>query len=272
MGVSASGRQRAARRAPAATTPPRVVWHELECGAYRADLPLWRELADEHAGPILDVGAGTGRVTLELARHGHAVTALDIDPILLDALSERAGGLNVETVCADARSFALRRRDFGLCLVPMQTIQLLGGAAGRVAFVRHARTHLRPGGVLACAILSTLEPFDCSRGEPGPAAESTHVDGLTYSSRATRVSELASGVLIERERRILLDRPAVPGARSGDPAVIERLRERDVVELDRVSAAALEGEAREAGLQLEAPREVPATNDHVGSVVVMLRA
>jgi hypothetical protein len=44
------------------------------------------------------------------------------------------------------------------------------------------------------------------------------------------------------------------------------------VELDRVTAAALEGEAREAGLQPERPREVPATDDHVGSVVVMLRA
>jgi SAM-dependent methyltransferase len=271
VGVSASGR-RGAGGAPAARTLPRVVWHELECGAYRADLPLWRALADENAGPILDVGGGTGRVSLELARGGRGVTALDIDPVLLQALSERASGLRVETACADARSFALRRRDFGLCLVPMQTIQLLGGAAGRSAFLRRARAHLRPGGLLACAILSTLEPFDCSRGEQGPAAETMRVDGLAYSSRATRVSELASTVLIERERRIAPDRPAVHIARSGDPAGVEHLRERDVVELDRMNAAGLESEGREAGLQPEDPRDVPATNDHVGSVVVMLRA
>ena len=53
-----------------------VVWHELECGSYRADLPLWRELADQMASSegsarVLDVGAGTGRVALELARAGH---------------------------------------------------------------------------------------------------------------------------------------------------------------------------------------------------------
>ncbi len=41
-----------------------VVWHDIECSAYRADLPLWRELAAEYGDPILDVGAGTGRVAL----------------------------------------------------------------------------------------------------------------------------------------------------------------------------------------------------------------
>jgi SAM-dependent methyltransferase len=248
-----------------------VVWHQLECGSYRADLPLWRELAGLSSDPILDVGAGAGRVTLALARAGHAVTALDLDPVLLAALEDRASGLSVTTVAADARSFELDRRDFGLCLVPMQTLQLLGGAPGRAAFLRRARAHLRPGGLLACAILAKLEPFDCRRDGLGPAAESVHVDGLSYISRATCVSELPGGVLIERERRILPDASEAAGPRSQRPARLERPPERNVVELDRVSAAELEREAIDAGLRPEASREVPATEDHVGSVVVMLR-
>ena len=32
-----------------------IVWHDVECGGYRADLPLWRELAAAEAGPVLDV-------------------------------------------------------------------------------------------------------------------------------------------------------------------------------------------------------------------------
>jgi SAM-dependent methyltransferase len=243
---------------------PEVIWHDLECGSYRADLPLWRELAERsaHGGPpawILDIGAGTGRVTLDLARAGHSVTALDLDPELLGALRERAADLQVETVCADARSFELDRRDFGLCLAPMQTLQLLRGPAERIACLRRARAHLRPGGLLACAIVTALEPFDCAADDAGPTPETTWIGATHYSSGATRVSVFDRTIVIERERRIA--RPTI------DPA-----SEHNVVELDRVSVSELEREATEAGLRPAPRREIHPTHDHVGSTVVMFRA
>jgi SAM-dependent methyltransferase len=246
----------------------RVVWHDLECGGYRADLALWRELAARAGGRTLDVGAGSGRVSLDLARAGGDVTALDLDPALLAALAQRAQrlGLSVPTVCADARSFSLPQRDYALCLVPMQTIQLLGGAEGRVAFLRRAREHLRPGATVACAILAALEPFDCARGTVGPAAERIELDGLLYLSRATRVSELETSIEIERERRVLPDPARAPVA--GPPQ--QRGPERDVIALDRVGAEELERDAHAAGLRPVARHDIPATEEHVGSVVVVL--
>jgi len=91
---------------------PEVIWHDVECGAYAEDLPLWRDLAISHAGPVLDVGAGTGRVSLHLAGQGHRVVALDRSPDLLAALRARSAGLQVETVAADARDFDLGERRF----------------------------------------------------------------------------------------------------------------------------------------------------------------
>ena len=268
MGVSETSR-----------TPAEVVWHELECGSYRADLALWRELADEAGGPILDVGAGTGRVTLELARAGHAMTALDSDPALLAALRERASAnarvLPIETAHADARSFTLERADFALCIVPMQTIQLLGGAAGRMRFLRRGRAHLRPGGVLACAILGELDPFDCSQSGIGPAAEQVKRDGLLYVSRAIRVAESEDTVMIERERRILsghAEPPSWPFPREHDGEQHDGARERNVIELDRVTVATLRREGAEAGLRPLPTRELAPTDEHVGSSVVMLGA
>jgi SAM-dependent methyltransferase len=241
-----------------------VVWHDLECGGYQADLPLWRTLADhsrdgDRTARILDVGAGAGRVSLDLARAGHDVTALDLDPQLLVALRERAADLPVRTVCADARSFALDRRDFDLCLVPMQTLQLLRGSVERVAFLRCAHAHLRPGGLLACAIVVELDAFDCAAGDTGPAPETVCSGETLFSSRATRVRVLERTAVIERERRVI--RPTV------EPDV-----ERDLVELDLVSISELEREAIAAGLQPITHREIAPTDDHVGSTVVMFHA
>jgi SAM-dependent methyltransferase len=256
-----------------AATPKAVVWHDLECGSYRVDLAVWRELAERHPGSLLDVGAGTGRVALDLARAGHDVTAVDLDPVLLDALRRRAARSRIEAVCADARTLQLDRRDFSLCLAPMQTIQLLGGSPQRRGFLRAARAHLRPGGLLACAILSHVEPFDCADGQIGPQPETTHLDGLLYVSRPTRVALRRRTVVIERDRRIFGPRPVGATAETGqEDAGVELSAEHDVIELDRVSAAQLEREGTAAGLRPDRAREVPSTEDHVGSTVVMLRA
>src|SRR5437764_15371626 len=94
----------------AAGADRKVIWHDLECGSYAADLPFWQALAARQGSPILELGAGTGRVTLDLVRRGHRVVAVDWDPRLLEELRRRAGDLEIETVVADARGLALEVR------------------------------------------------------------------------------------------------------------------------------------------------------------------
>src|SRR3954453_6811919 len=162
-----------------------ALWHDLECGAYAEDLPLWRALAGEAAGPVLDIGAGTGRVTVDLAARGVPVVALDADAPLLEALAHRAAGLPAEASVAAARRFALGRR-FSLVLVPMQTLQLLGGADGRAAFLRCAREHLEPGALLAAALADPVGCFDEEHPMP-PAADAIDIAGVRYASRLLTV-------------------------------------------------------------------------------------
>ena len=233
-----------------------VIWHDLECGTYGADLPVWRELADRTGGPVLDVGAGTGRITLDLARRGHSVTALDRDPVLVAELERRATGLDVRTAIADARSFALRQT-FPLIIVPMQTIQLLGGERGRLEFLSHARDHLADGGTVAIAITEELELYSDDEDLPVPIPDIRELDGVVYSSQPTAVREDEQGFVLERLRETV-------GVRG------ERTSEQDLIRLDRLSAGALEREAEVAGLMPSGRRLVPPTADHVGSVVVML--
>jgi SAM-dependent methyltransferase len=235
--------------------PIAVVWHDLECGGYGEDLPLWRELARERAGPILDVGAGTGRVTLDLARRGHAVVALDVDSALLDALRERAAGLPVETVRADARDFDLGRR-FALIVVPMQTVQLLGGREGRARFLRCARAHLDAGGLLAAALADALQAFDEQHDQP-PVPDMRDIAGVVYASRPVAVRDEGDTAAIHRIRETVDER----GTRTAQD---------DVIRLDRVDAATLAVEAAEHGLRPLPVRRIEQTEEYVGSTVVML--
>jgi len=242
---------------PHAPRVPEVVWHDVECGAYGEDLPLWRELAAACDGPLLDIGAGTGRVTLHLAARGHTVVALDRSPALLDALRERAAGLPVETIVADARDFELQGRRFGLVLVPMQTVQLLGGPDGRARFLRRARAALAPGGLLAVAIADALETFDEVRNLP-PIPDIREIDGVLYASRPVSVHDEAGGAVIRRVREIVDTR--------GNRSV-----EEDRIRLDHLAPATLEADGAAAGLRVERSRSIPETDDYVGSTVVILR-
>lgn len=233
-----------------------VVWHDLECGAYGEDLELWRGLAAAHGDPVLEIGAGTGRVALMLAAEGHEVTALDNDAELLEALGERAGKLNVNTVLADAREFSLRPR-FALCIVAMQTIQLFGGSEGRLSFLSSARAHLRPGGRLALALSEQLEPFTAGPGALLPLPDICERQGTVFSSQATAVREHSDGFVLERRREVV------------DHFGAHRISH-DEITLASLSAQRLEREAARAGLRPAGREVVPATDDYVASTVVML--
>jgi len=243
-----------------AVLSPTVVWHDVECGGYDADLPVWCELAGAAGGAVLDVGCGTGRVTLELLRAGHAVTALDREPELLDALASRARDLSLDdrlkTACADARTMELERR-FALIIVPMQTVQLLGGAAGRTQFLATARDHLEPGGLLAAALAHDLHGFDAADGF-APLPDRSEVAGVQYSSRPIALRDEGGAFAIERIRETVH-----PGGR--------HTSEKDVIRLDRLDAETIASEAARVGLRPTPPRLIEETEEHVSSVVVMFR-
>ncbi|MEZ0324489.1 MAG: methyltransferase domain-containing protein [Fimbriimonas sp.] len=66
---------------------------------------------------ILDVGCGTGRHSIELARRGFQVTGLDLSSGMLDQARKNAGSLPIEWVQADATDFDLGSRfDAAICL------------------------------------------------------------------------------------------------------------------------------------------------------------
>jgi SAM-dependent methyltransferase len=246
----------------AGTEPPTVdaaIWHDVECGGYTEDLALWRELARASGGPALELGAGTGRVTLDLAERGHRMSALDSEPTLVEELRRRARerGLRVDAVTGDARGFELGRR-FSLVLAPMQVAQLLGGPDGRRAMLASTRGHMDPGAVLALALADPLDGMPVADALP-PLADVREVEGWVYSSRPVAMRETSEGIAIERIR----EAASPAGKLSASAATIV---------LDGVDEAELVAAARDAGFRALPPRSVAATESYVGSRVVMLEA
>ena len=233
-----------------------AIWHDVECGSYTADLELWEALAGPYA-TLLDLGCGTGRVALHLARAGRRVTALDLDPELLAALELRAGreDLQVQTVCADARDFDLGIQ-FDAVLAPMQLLQLLRGPGERQALLACAARHLRPGGVFATTLMDLEdELLDDDYGPPPP--DTREVDSWLYSSlsAAAQVAEEGHVLRIERHRTSV-------SPQGEESTSIDRVR------LELVSPDVLEAEALASGLTPGPRRAIPAT-EHVACVVVV---
>jgi SAM-dependent methyltransferase len=236
------------------TTNEAVIWHDVECGAYDADLPLWRELAAAAPGPILELGCGTGRVALHLVRCGHSVTAVDSDPALAAELTRRARDLEVTVLVRDMRALEPDER-FGLIVAPMQVLQLLDGPESRRAVLRSCAGCLSPGGTVA---ISIVEGVPEGGGEPAqPLPDVAEIDGWVYSSLPLEIAADGAAMRVTRLRQVV----------SPAGELTERV---DETHLAVLHAATLEAEAREAGLRPAGRREVPSTLDHVGSVVVML--
>jgi SAM-dependent methyltransferase len=240
-------------------TSEAVIWHDVECAAYQIDLPTWRELAERAGGPLLDIGAGTGRVALDLAARGHNVTALDSDADLVRELSARARtrNLRIDTLAGDARSFELGHK-VSLAIAPMQVFQLLGGPDGRRAALQCIRRHLEPGGLFAAALADPFEGIPDEQVMP-PMPDIREVDGWVYASRPIAVRIERPFAAIDRLRQAVSPRGEV------SEWVF-------TLNVDLVTPAELEAEGADCGFTVRERGWVPETDEWVGSTVVILEA
>lgn len=124
--------------------------------AHTEDLPFWLDLAEQQtgflAGPVLELGCGTGRVTIPLLQTGFNVVGLDRDPEMLACLQNNlhSAGLlqpQLRLVQGDMTSFVLEEH-FALILLPCNTFSTLQSSERQNTLACAAR-HLLPGGIFA---------------------------------------------------------------------------------------------------------------------------
>ena len=125
---------------------------------YRAtvqgDVEWYRQKAVDSGGPVLELGAGTGRVTVPIAEAGIRITAVDINAGMLDRLRQKVEALpadareRVSVHRGDMRSFTLNAQ-YALVIIPFRAFLHNLTREDQLATMRRAYAHLRPGGELA---------------------------------------------------------------------------------------------------------------------------
>jgi SAM-dependent methyltransferase len=122
--------------------------------SFAGDVEWYRRRAREAGGPVLELGAGTGRITLPLAQDGVEVHALDADGRMLAALGSKVASEPPEVrdritlVEADMRSFELTER-FALVIAPFRAFLHNVTEQDQLACLSRVREHLRPDGAFA---------------------------------------------------------------------------------------------------------------------------
>ena len=119
--------------------------------AEREDVGLWLSFAGRTDRPTLEVGCGTGRIALELARAGHAVVGLDPSREMLARARKKSDdlGLDIEWIEGALPDVAFEPGRFGLALVPADVFLYCQDGEAQLAWLRALAAALHFNGRLA---------------------------------------------------------------------------------------------------------------------------
>lgn len=192
--------------------------YELQYRNYRDDLYFYTRLADDYGSPVLELGAGSARVSAALARAGHEVVALEPSQKMIVRGKRRledAGLQNVYYHQGDMRTVRLGRR-FPLVIAPFNTLMHAYTLSDQDATLQTVREHLEPGGRFAFDLYTpTFNELNVLRLEPewrhlaGPESElfllQTHDEDAQILTTHYFLDVTEDGVL-KRQRSTLTQR------------------------------------------------------------------
>lgn len=216
---------------------------DVDWSGFSADLPFYEALARRCDGPLLELGCGTGRVALHLARAGHAVWGIDTSDEVLALARCKAGGASdrVHLQRADMRDFKLDQQ-FELVVAGFGAFHHLLTPADQLACLRSVERHLSPGGVFVCDLRPLLD-VDWDEGEAAPLL---HDWTRELPSRGLSVTKLRS-VTTDRAAQVHHETHIYDmTSEDGTPR-----RVTTAVDLRFTTRYEMEGLVREAGLQLD---------------------
>jgi SAM-dependent methyltransferase len=197
--------------------------YDLDYGEFTADLAMYENFARRCELPILEIGVGTGRVALHLARAGFAVWGIDSSQSMLDraqAKSDESLSERLHLAGADMRDFDLGRQ-FDLVISAASSFAHLLTTEDQLQCLASVHRHLAEGGLFVIALRS-LTAIDWSAASIPAVLEWVRTDPASGDTVTKLLSMAYDGARQALHQTHVYDRTAPTG----------RLRQRRVVEFD----------------------------------------
>jgi SAM-dependent methyltransferase len=166
----------------------KTLWPQLyDAEVVEPAVDLLAELAG--GGRVLELGVGTGRIAIPLARRGLAVHGIELSPAMVEQLQAEPGSAEVTVTIGD---FSTARVDgtFGLAYLVRNTIMNLTTQDAQVDCFLNVARHLAPGGLFVIEVIvppwqrlppgETIVPFDVGPSHVG----FDEIDVATQTSRS----------------------------------------------------------------------------------------
>ncbi|MCX5058208.1 MULTISPECIES: class I SAM-dependent methyltransferase [unclassified Streptomyces] len=133
---------------------------------------------------VLDLGCGTGSLSLLAAEQGHRVTGVDLSPAMVDLARAKLAGRDAVFLVGDATAPPVGEQRFDVVLVR----HVLWALPDPGRALRHWRELVRPGGrlVLVEGVWGTVSPVGISAGRLTdlltPLTADLRVEGLSQDA------------------------------------------------------------------------------------------
>lgn len=155
------------------------------------DVAFYRDAAREFGDPVLELGCGTGRITMALAEAGKRITGLDLSERMLERAVKKRAALLVEArervhlVQGNMAGFDLGEK-FRMVIIPFRPFQHLLEVHQQINCLECVRKHLAPGGRLILDVFQT----DAERmHDPVHMRETLVTEYNTADGRRVKISE-----------------------------------------------------------------------------------
>lgn len=159
------------------------------------DVGLWLSFAGRTDQPVLEVGTGTGRIALELARAGHSVVGIDPSAAMLAIARSRIEefGFDVKLIEGGVMDLPLEPDKYGLIIVPADVFLYCEHGEEQLAWLRALGASMCFNGLLAIDLPGPALQLDASaNGQPLLTFSGDADDGLPFDAWQVHEDDIAA--------------------------------------------------------------------------------